>query len=776
MFVVKIIRAAFSRLWHKKGFWIGVARNSVLFVLILFAIYFAYPRSDIIKSGVDSATSSIANLLVDRFYRHLHVSEDGEMPLSATSYSYGPMIASVIGGKGDGLNCSIPDLTNPAFKLERGDSGLSHKFRQSCVIHDLCYRHGLATYGYSQADCDFSLQQSAFRLCAYENSGDAREVAKCRIRAKIALLGVQVGGATSYKGWDETSYFEYENALGRVDNVLIGRSVRAEARAEGEPAETLKIFSARVSGTRDISSAGRGRRLALPDDSIATSPVVTGPSGSGIAFLQRSSAGNTVIDMTSGPLAAISGSRIAALGRSEHLRTYSTDMFSSTPVTLNRPHGGNMPPIFALTPQRTQRLAGMLFDPDHPCKPATRGDLPRPYTVWPSPSVDSKNPDWTEEQKKELTDITHYIYRFFQHAPIAGPFDLGNGKKADILVATHGRTHSGGGAMSGDEYRGRIDVIALGLDTPRNELHCTILPEFKMFRDIPVTENMQPLSLLETLKGNGLIGMQRPNQGRSKSDMLSFHELWLNGPEPVILSSKTDKLAIHASFADRPPLVVKPGALGSGSDAGIILSRARLVATTRQLEVSDFSDPGEIVRLQFAALTRQGQDWTITHASTCHVRYHVTPSHTPRNCGISNPDGQFPFLPDRWAKPITANSGISIGNQLRGGQLLAGNFVQKDQLGIALVDACNRRHPIRFALQTGPNGNAGQFTPVSTELAADPTRVVVKRSGELHPIKMARTVTCSPIPPSCLAEPLDAQAVKAGGICAGSMGKAGGAS
>ena len=172
--------------------------------------------------------------------------------------------------------------------------------------------------------------------------------------------------------------------------------------------------------------------------------------------------------------------------------------------------------------------------------------------------------------------------------------------------------------------------------------------------------------------------------------------------------------------------MLKPGALGSGSDAGIILSRARLVATILQLEVSDFSDPGEIVRLQFAALTRQGKDWAITHASTCHVRFHVSPSHTPRNCGISNPDGQFPFLPDRRAKPITANSGISIGNHLRGGQLLAGALCQQ---GPARHRPMPATAGIRYVLRSMPGRRRIRASSRRCPQSLPPIRLALSSNG-----------------------------------------------
>ncbi len=30
-----------------------------------------------------------------------------------------------------------------------------------------CYRHGAATYGYTQADCDYLLKSNSFRICLF---------------------------------------------------------------------------------------------------------------------------------------------------------------------------------------------------------------------------------------------------------------------------------------------------------------------------------------------------------------------------------------------------------------------------------------------------------------------------------------------------------------------------------------------------------------------------------------------------------------------------------
>ena len=83
---------------------------------------------------------------------------------TVTSFQSGPEVVSTIGGSGEGLNCSLPTLVNMFFDGSKDENDKRHlvlqRFRQACVFHDLCYRHGLATYGYNQNDCDRVLQNA----------------------------------------------------------------------------------------------------------------------------------------------------------------------------------------------------------------------------------------------------------------------------------------------------------------------------------------------------------------------------------------------------------------------------------------------------------------------------------------------------------------------------------------------------------------------------------------------------------------------------------------
>ena len=134
-----------------------------------------------------------------------------EMPPTAHAIAYTASDVQVLGGRGDGLSCSIPPLVE-AMVFPRAANGapIGLRMRQACAAHDYCYRHGAATYGYSQADCDFLLQEHAFRLCLFI-AGDAKgrdasvsptesALGKCRSDARLVTLGVRAFGSDSFRG------------------------------------------------------------------------------------------------------------------------------------------------------------------------------------------------------------------------------------------------------------------------------------------------------------------------------------------------------------------------------------------------------------------------------------------------------------------------------------------------------------------------------------------------------------------------------------------------
>jgi hypothetical protein len=167
---------------------------------------------------------------IKSIYKNVDDISDGEMPATVTSFQSGPEVVSTIGGSGDGLNCSLPPVVNIFFDGSKDQDGKRHlvlqRFRQACVFHDLCYRHGLATYGYNQNDCDRVLQNEAFRLCLYIRNGRAADEAeRCQTDSKMVLAGVSLGGSSAYRAWDRSTYFEFESDPSRSNGFLVSRVV-----------------------------------------------------------------------------------------------------------------------------------------------------------------------------------------------------------------------------------------------------------------------------------------------------------------------------------------------------------------------------------------------------------------------------------------------------------------------------------------------------------------------------------------------------------------------
>jgi hypothetical protein len=165
---------------------------------------------------------------VDTVYKNLDDISDREMPSTVTSFQSGPDVVSTIGGSGEGLNCSLPWFANIFFDRSKNkDNGKRHlvlqRFRQACIFHDLCYRHGLATYGYNQNDCDRVLQNASFRLCLYIRNGD--ETTDCQTDSRLILAGVSLGGSEAYRAWDRSTYFEFESDPSRSNGFSVSRVV-----------------------------------------------------------------------------------------------------------------------------------------------------------------------------------------------------------------------------------------------------------------------------------------------------------------------------------------------------------------------------------------------------------------------------------------------------------------------------------------------------------------------------------------------------------------------
>jgi hypothetical protein len=185
--------------------------------------------------------------------------EDNELP--PTAYGHPPSYGDIkqIGGQGEGLNCSLPPgVDTYAFPRDaKRIAPVSLKMRQACIAHDYCYRHGDATYGYTQADCDYILQENAFRLCRQVTG--VKSVPACETDARKITLGVRIGGAGSFRHAGVASntgrystYFEFDRYPLRATEYSVMRIADTPAawRGEGMAPKALYMFTSHRTGTR----------------------------------------------------------------------------------------------------------------------------------------------------------------------------------------------------------------------------------------------------------------------------------------------------------------------------------------------------------------------------------------------------------------------------------------------------------------------------------------------------------------------------------------------
>ena len=228
-------------------------------------------------------------LAADKILANAIIPTAREMPHTAGQRSYASADIQVIGGRGQGLSCSLPwILTQLAFPQKDGRDPIGLQMRQACAAHDYCYRHGAATYGYTQADCDYMLQEQAFRLCWFiETNGAARskgDDSECIRSARLVTLGVRIGGSDAFRPLDAvdatsqdagvdgglSTYFEYDPYPVRSPGFSAFRIADAPAAMNKSPSErALYYFSLRPAGTvvRVASIGEKPQTLAvLPGD------------------------------------------------------------------------------------------------------------------------------------------------------------------------------------------------------------------------------------------------------------------------------------------------------------------------------------------------------------------------------------------------------------------------------------------------------------------------------------------------------------------------------
>ena len=97
------------------------------------------------------------------------------------------------------LGCSIPTAV---LVVSKDYEEQADKFHDACVTHDLCYRHGAATYGMTRKDCDVEFYGNMKTACSgFKGLGvlDPEEFAKCQFAAKQTYEAVRAHGEKHFR-------------------------------------------------------------------------------------------------------------------------------------------------------------------------------------------------------------------------------------------------------------------------------------------------------------------------------------------------------------------------------------------------------------------------------------------------------------------------------------------------------------------------------------------------------------------------------------------------
>ncbi len=102
------------------------------------------------------------------------------------------------------LGCSIPTAV---LVVSKDYEAQADKFHAACVTHDLCYRHGEATYGMTRKECDVEFLDNMKAACSgFKGLGvlDPEEFAKCQFAAKQTYEAVRTHGEKHFQSVSST--------------------------------------------------------------------------------------------------------------------------------------------------------------------------------------------------------------------------------------------------------------------------------------------------------------------------------------------------------------------------------------------------------------------------------------------------------------------------------------------------------------------------------------------------------------------------------------------
>jgi hypothetical protein len=680
--------------------------------------------------------------IIGKIYQNVVPPDGGEMAVTVTSYPSSANVVSVIGGKGEGLNCSISPIARlffPRYVLGGRDTTVSNLFRQACVFHDLCYRHGLATYGYAQADCDQMLQEQAARICSNVDSG-ANWSERCQLNAKKVLAGVTFGGSDSYQSWRTSTYYEFDSAPSSSENASVARVIDNPfknidpAWSRNDPDQLLLTFEMSRSNTTvacrncpsrafspaelraaEIASAAPGqpadelirpnlrqeRAVGLPPRGIHSAPQLLADSAGrqSLVWLNRERPENTVTCVViADPKHLLTHTRFrdARCLQVDHPRTRVglADMFASSPQPglIAIPQAAGLPVTglvgtgLSLAAQLQICLSTNLWLGPPP------GAVPRCYRLF-SESGERIAPEFGAFQNFPIIKGERHIYlsRYAFNDP------------ARKVVA------GGGRALVFDVDRGIVPPTSVP-----DELKLVRGPSF----DIP--DDYDPMLPLSKGKDDLRLVSLKATDGK-----LGIYEIDLKSASPkpskiaIRLGGNGAAAELHASWARRPVLVFEhPGQNGAPPRTELILSRS-LVTTTEQT-----GSQIDSVQFEFMVLARSrtASELKQVRGLACKVTYMLKGGNPSRPC-------------QRSALQV-GDKRPSPAQMLQGAQLVAGRLTSPEQaeFDVALPDACYASDPVIVRpVAVDASGPAG-LRPVPS--------LRVPRSTAARPL---RQVECGPL-------------------------------
>ncbi|HYD98957.1 MAG TPA: hypothetical protein VEH84_06205 [Alphaproteobacteria bacterium] len=180
-------------------------------------------------------------------------------------------------GDVNSLKCSADFATEVILTGAGRRTVPEEQFRQACIRHDLCYEHGIATYGRTRADCDHDMAADMMRLCSMINEDWARPF--CQFRGGLVSAAVRLFGWTAYDDLHPTNCDYEHGPQAARDHILTGRLIPGrpaappeqlvEIRLESEATLRLTVYrhdtmevvgSARI----DVGGLGVGQAGAVP--------------------------------------------------------------------------------------------------------------------------------------------------------------------------------------------------------------------------------------------------------------------------------------------------------------------------------------------------------------------------------------------------------------------------------------------------------------------------------------------------------------------------------